>query len=268
MIQKICLIAAISVATLATVFSASLPNSNSETLIVGGRDAEKNEFPWLVRFAVVPASGESRFCSGSLIELNLVLTSASCVMENSRPITVVAGDHLLLEDDGTEQSVASQEVILHESFNSSGKLDNDIALIRLASSLTASAAIQTILLPNATADPEDSGYAFIAGWGETSAADEQEGTLSPVLRTTEVIVSTDNAICGALHGVELPQDQFCTFGSGGAKGDRGAPLICHNTRNITCGVLSNTWVDQGGFRTNIGGWVKVNEYLEWIEQHK
>ncbi|ODM93407.1 Ovochymase-1 [Orchesella cincta] len=264
MFQKLVLIGAIALVSLA--LAAKLPNSRPETFIVGGRNATPNEFPWLVRFTVLDAAGDSRFCTGALIALNVVLTSASCVRDNSRPITVVAGDHLLLEEDGTEVSIASQEVTLHEDFNSTS-LENDIALIHLSSSFQQNAAIQPVQLPNATDDPEASGYAFIAGWGETSLDAEEEGTLSAILRTAEVIVSTGNFVCEALYGISLPEGQFCTSGSGGAKGDRGAPLICHSTKNVTCGVLSHTWLDISGLRTNVGGWVKVNEYLDWILQH-
>ncbi|ODM93410.1 Mast cell protease 1 [Orchesella cincta] len=250
---KLFLIALVSIAAVA--FAARLPNSNPGTFIIGGENATKNEFPWLVRFTVLPASGESRFCLGTLVDLNLVLTSASCVTGNSRPITVVAGDHLLLEDEGTEQSVASSEVFLHENFNKTGGLENDIAFIRLSSTLEETESVSAIELPKPNYDPVYYGFGIGAGWGETN-----ETELSPILQRAWVDIR-EKERCGE-HGFQIPEGQFCTIDEIGAySGDTGGPLSCYGTPGKICGILSSTAAHEG---TIMGSYTNVSQYLDWI----
>ncbi|CAL8132664.1 unnamed protein product [Orchesella dallaii] len=241
------------------VVSAAPAKTDSETFIIGGETADKDEFPWLVRYTVLPASGESRFCLGTLVDSDLVLTSASCVIGNSRPITVIAGDHLLLEVEGTEQSVASSEVVLHENFNSTGGLDNDIALIRLASHLTSTTSVKPVTLPRNTSDPVYYGYGIQAGWGET-----EEGGLSPVLLKAWVDIR-DNYTC-AEHGLTIPEGQVCSVDDKGAyKGDTGGPISCYGRQWEICGVLSTVGIDN---TTIVGGYTNVALYLDWIAAHR
>ncbi|ODM93408.1 Granzyme H [Orchesella cincta] len=241
----------------------ALPYSNSEILIIGGENAEKNEFPWLVHFEVSTEDGQSRFCSGSLIDLDHVLTSASCVIGAENPITVTAGDHTLNENDETEQEVTSEEIIIHDDFNSGNKLENDIALIRLSSSLEVSDAVQPIGLASSSFDPESAGHGIAAGWGEVSTSNETEGQLSQVLQKAEVTIHNQFS-CKTIPGSNFPAKQFCTFDNnkGGYLGDIGGPLICND--DFICGVLSTSIIFNN--RTSVaGGYVEVSLYLDWIE---
>ncbi|ODM93406.1 Duodenase-1 [Orchesella cincta] len=261
--SKIVALGIICIASLAV--TAKLPVFHSETLVVGGTNATKNEFPFLVRFTVLTASGESRFCSGTLIDLDLVLSSATCAVGNSRPITVVAGDHLLLEDEGTEQSVASQEVILHEDFNTTGNLENDIALIRLTSKLENTTSVQVINLPPEDLEPKYASHGTVAGWGETKFS-EEEGQMSPILLKTDVIIA-DRLVCAAIGGTWVPEGQICSVSTGGGyRGDLGGPLICSNAPDAVCGIISNS--NSGALTTVVGGYVEVSQYLAWIDGYR
>ncbi|CAL8132660.1 unnamed protein product [Orchesella dallaii] len=243
--------------------TALLTFINTTEAIIGGQNAEKNQFPWHVRFNVTGLENRASFCSGSLIDLDLVLTSASCVVDQNRPITIVAGDHLILENDGTEQTGTSQNIFVHEEFNRTSK-QHDIALIRLASKFEDTTAVKPIGLPPQDLYPEYQGDGIAAGWGETVVS-EEVGNLSSVLLKTNVIVG-DRTVCKALAS-QLPDEQFCSMGEkGGYRGDFGGPLLCGNETNGVCGILSA--MTNGSINTLYRGYVEVSRYLEWIEEHK
>jgi hypothetical protein len=48
----------------------------NDNRIVGGVDAEKNEFPWIV--ALVEASTRQPFCGGSILNDRIILTAGHC----------------------------------------------------------------------------------------------------------------------------------------------------------------------------------------------
>ncbi|CAL8132668.1 unnamed protein product [Orchesella dallaii] len=231
--------------------------------IIGGEDAGKNEFPWLVRFAV----GE-RFCSGALLEMDLVLTSATCVQYYVDPVDIVAGDHSPLGDDGTEQTQISHYPILHEDFNKNGQLENDIALIRLFTPFTVTPYVRPIRLPVANPHLADAGRAVLAGWGETSVT-STDGNLrffpgmSPILQKAS-LGYTNASVCAQYFDVQLPEGQFCTHGNGGAPMDKGGPLLCDDQPGQVCGVLSNVWLKHTENETTVGSYVQVNKYIDWI----
>ncbi|ODM93411.1 Trypsin [Orchesella cincta] len=256
MIRKLCLIA-VCVALF-----------NKSEAIIGGEDATKNEFPWLVRFAV----GQN-FCSGALIDMDLVLTSASCVRYYTESVEVVAGDHSLLQDDGTEQTLLSHYPIIHEDFNKNGNLENDIALIRLFSAFQQTSNIRTIQLPISNPHQADAGRAVLAGWGETTIAAGDSGKLrffpglSPVLQKTN-LGYTNASYCAENFDVTLPASQFCTHGNGGAPMDKGGPLLCDDQPNQVCGILSNVWLSHSEHDTTVGSYVQVRDYIGWISVNR
>ncbi|ODM93409.1 Granzyme-like protein 1 [Orchesella cincta] len=234
--------------------------------ILGGENAIKNEFPWQVLLEMKDSIGDTEYCSGSLIALDLVLTSAGCVVTKSSNITVIAGSLYLSKDEETKQYRSSENVIMHELYNTSGK-HNDIALIRLQQKFTESAAIKTINLPPRDYDPELSKYGTIAGWGLLNITTEE---------MPEQLQKSNLSIIGAGYckatGASLPPGQFCTTGQkGGYKGDEGGPLICDQFPKAVCGIFSHAIFDpkNTGNRNAdvVGGYLEVSRYVDWIEDH-
>lgn len=84
---------------------------------MGGVEAEKGEFPWIVNIKIFVGGGY-QLCGGSLIAHNLVLTAAHCVyQENVQNILVTAGDHNIQVNEGIEQTSGAMAVKVHPGYN-------------------------------------------------------------------------------------------------------------------------------------------------------
>jgi secreted trypsin-like serine protease len=66
-------------------------------------------------------------------QYNIITAAHCCDGQNAGDVTVVAGEHRVFDnaDDGTEQLLRVQEIILNPSY-SRFTLQNDICLIKLA----------------------------------------------------------------------------------------------------------------------------------------
>ncbi|PJA11762.1 MAG: hypothetical protein COX65_09680, partial [Elusimicrobia bacterium CG_4_10_14_0_2_um_filter_56_8] len=101
----------------------ALPSLPASEKIVGGIEASKGEFPFIVSLQ----GSWGHFCGGSLINKNWVLTAQHCIaggIEN-----VVIGMHVQGQTAGTE-SFKAVEVIPHP-LAGNGDQDYDFALVRL-----------------------------------------------------------------------------------------------------------------------------------------
>uniref|UniRef100_A0A3F2YW26 Peptidase S1 domain-containing protein n=1 Tax=Anopheles dirus TaxID=7168 RepID=A0A3F2YW26_9DIPT len=96
--------------------------------------------PWLVsiwaRVELIPGLQADQFvCGGVLVDPTLVLTTASCVVDQpTDELFVNVGDHDLSSRSllRTENIHTVREKIVHEYYSTSGGLHNDVALLRLA----------------------------------------------------------------------------------------------------------------------------------------
>ncbi|CAL8101304.1 unnamed protein product [Orchesella dallaii] len=224
------------------------------TLIVGGTPANKNEFPWLVHLQI----GGS-FCGGSLISMDTVLTAAHCVYRSSAgSIRVIAGDHYLNTNEGTEQESEALLVKWHEGYNPNSYTGtNDIALVKLAKNLTRTAAVDLISLPESSFIIDAAVQGIAAGWGTTSYESSISNTLLKV--SVPIVI---NEICGNVYN--LTNTQFCAGENGkdSCQGDSGGPFLCNN-RNVICGIVS--YGIGCGSPNYPGVYTKVSSHVDWIK---
>jgi trypsin len=210
-----------------------------EEHIVGGVAASAGDAPFIVS---VQRSG-SHFCGGSLLNANTVLTAAHCAAAvNSNPsgITVRAGS-LNRNSGGVTASASSLKI--HPSYSgtsSTPQYNNDVAIIKLSSSIATSSTIQYAVLAAAGSDPADGLSTTTAGWGTTT-----EGGSSPTaLRKVDVPIIS-RATCRTQYAASrISDNMICAGVSNGGKdscqGDSGGPLYDTSSK-VLLGVVS--WGD-------------------------
>lgn len=235
-----------------TAFAAPAPQVNP--FIVGGTNAAKGEFPFIVS---LQSSSGSHFCGASLIKKGWVLTAAHCVASGA-PARVVIGLHDRTKPDGDTETFTPSQVIVHPQ-NNAETMDFDFALIRLPSdSKFAPVELNT--------DEIRGSVDFVtAGWGTTS---EGGFSLPRVLQKVTVPFVTNDA-CAKAYPNQTTNTMICAGlpqgGKDSCQGDSGGPLVMGSgaDRKLV-GVVS--WGEGCARPNKFGVYGKVAAAMAWIEQ--
>lgn len=218
--------------------------------IVGGVEASKGEFPFIVS---LQNKNYGHFCGGSLIKKNWVLTAAHCVPAGIE--TAVAGLHGQGDAQGVER-LEVEQVIPHPDYNTKPQ-DYDFALVKLKTDAT----YPTVALNR----KELAGKVDLvtAGWGATS---EGGGVADLLQKVTVPLVSA--ARCEKAYPGKITDRMLCAGFDAGKKdscqGDSGGPLVAGSGANrVLAGVVS--WGEGCARPKKYGIYSKVNSALEWID---
>merc|ERR1712244_97823 len=104
------------------------PPSKAEGRIVGGHEAQENQWPWQVALFI----DDAWFCGGALISENYVLTAAHCA-DGASYFDIMAGAHNVRQASEPHRvEITSYNGWTHPGWNTQD-LSNDIALIELPS---------------------------------------------------------------------------------------------------------------------------------------
>nr|XP_022327667.1 LOW QUALITY PROTEIN: fibrinolytic enzyme, isozyme C-like [Crassostrea virginica] len=237
----------------------------SNIRIVGGAQADENEWAWQVSLQSQPYSffPWSHFCGGSLIAPNYVLTAAHCVDgQRARNIRAVAGLHRQ-SDTSTAQIMSVSRIIMHPDYNGNGAgFPNDIALLELSGEVTSNRA-EVIGLARGTNSFIGNPDCWITGWGKTSA---NSGTAEVLMEARMDVI--DNGNCAdqwrAVSGASIFDTHIClqAEGKSACNGDSGGPLVCNvNGAYVLAGATSWGITTCEGFPSV---YVRVSKYLDWI----
>jgi transmembrane serine protease 3 len=136
--------------------------------IVGGVEARPGSHPWIVSLQM---SGR-HFCGGTLISVgnaqqtDIIVTAAHCVADGFSGVSVSAGAHDLNRPTSNQQTVRGARAVYHPQYDPQTTL-NDIAVIKLASPIRFSTAVQPACLPSSGERVSENNEATVAGWGLT-----------------------------------------------------------------------------------------------------
>lgn len=215
--------------------------------IVGGSNALEGAWPWQVD---IHLSTSGHVCGGTLIASNWVLSAAHCFPDLSDLSSYIfyVGRHNLNSYNQYESYHSALKVVVPADYldPQSGK---DMALVQLADSVTWSARVQPVCLPDSGVTFNEGMQCRVTGWGDT-----QEGvSLSGVGTLQEVTVPIiGQNSCNDMYKiqsyysetVDIQPDMICAgFKDGGkdaCQGDSGGPLVCPtgNKTWIQAGVVS------------------------------
>jgi len=230
-------------------------------LIVGGEEAEKNEFPYHISLQYL----SQHLCGATVLNQNWVITAAHCIIAPESSYSIVAGEHNLYSNDNTEQRRKVSKFIIHENYyDSPTQTLNDIALVRLELPLELNDVVQAIPLAG-QGQKDVSGNAWVTGWGYTY----ENGYLSNILRKVQMPVLSksecDWAFAGS--GLVIEDHMVCAGvpqgGKDSCQGDSGGPMVCSNNGfNYLCGVVS--WGVGCGRPGYPGVYTRVSSFNEWV----
>lgn len=129
--------------------------------IVGGDVAVPNSWPWQV-LLVISSRRSSFICGGTLIDNQWVLTAAHCAAGRRETTYAYFGAHSLYSPSADEVKVRGDQWFKHPSY-STRSLANDVALVKLRSSLVYTDKISPACLPNGRST-SDGDAVVVTGW--------------------------------------------------------------------------------------------------------
>jgi len=207
--------------------------ANPEDSIVGGTTAAQGEFPFIV--SIQRVSGGSHFCGGSLLNANTVLTAAHCAVGQTASALQIRAGSNSRTSGGTVARVSSIKV--NPSY-SAGTYNNDVAILKLSTSIPTSSSIAYAKLPASGSDPASGTGLTVAGWGTTSSGGQSLPT--NLLKVDVPVIS--RTTCNSNYGSgRVTAAMFCAGLSQGGKdscqGDSGGPIV-NTSSKVQLGIVS------------------------------
>merc|ERR1711988_1830349 len=240
----------------------------SKDRIVGGFEAQENQWPWQVALFI----DNAWFCGGSIISENYVMTAAHCA-DGASYFDIMAGAHnVRASSEPHRVEITSYNGWTHPGWNHN-TLENDIALIELPSPMSFNEYIKPSCMPMAGDTADVNEMVTCTGWGKPS---DSAGGISPVLRMVEDRPIISNSECNAIYGI-VGSGVVCidtTGGKGTCNGDSGGPLNMKFEVVDKNGVAGQKWKQVGvvSFGASAGcevgypaGFSRTEYYGDWID---
>jgi secreted trypsin-like serine protease len=222
--------------------------------IVNGIRAVQGQFPWQASLLVTIGAG-LKYCSGSIISEEWILTSAHCLNDMDY-VTVSAGSI----DTSSDVLVRSSKLIIHKDYNTGDK-KYDIGLIKVMTPFTFNANLSAITLGETLL--EDGVNVTLSGWG----ARGDIGTKSYLSYVD--LVTIRNSECAAKYEKILEDSIVCaesgtSIVKNPCNGDGGAPLVVNaDTNPVQVGLVSFITID-GCESGHPATFTRVASFTNWI----
>uniref|UniRef100_A0A8C9TTX5 Vitamin K-dependent protein C n=1 Tax=Scleropages formosus TaxID=113540 RepID=A0A8C9TTX5_SCLFO len=170
--------------------------------LVGGEVGKKGESPWQV---LILNERGNLHCGGALIAESWVLTAAHC-LERSTKVSA----------ECTEVTVSVSEAVIHPDYDTV-TVDNDIALLHLASPVQFSTFIVPVCLPSRRLAEQvlhrNGTMTVVTGWGKE---DENKKYFSSALNFIKVPL-VERGLCSQVMLNNISENVLC--------GDSGGPMV-------------------------------------------
>ncbi|XP_065597911.1 enteropeptidase isoform X6 [Cyrtonyx montezumae] len=237
---------------------------NKGTKIVGGSDARREAWPWIVSLHF----NSRPVCGASLVNEEWLVTAAHCVYGRQlQPSTWKAVLGLYDQSNITGTSTVVQnidQIIINPHYNKVTK-DSDIALMHLQYKVQYTDYIQPICLPEKNEQFLPGINCSIAGWG----AIRYEGPTSNILQEAEVPLISNEKCQERLPEYSITKNMICAgYDMGGVdscQGDSGGPLMFEDgSQWVLVGVTSFGY--ECALPQRPGVYVRVPVFADWIQK--
>uniref|UniRef100_A0A669QT77 Enteropeptidase n=1 Tax=Phasianus colchicus TaxID=9054 RepID=A0A669QT77_PHACC len=237
---------------------------NKGTRIVGGSDARREAWPWIVSLHF----NSRPVCGASLVNEEWLVTAAHCVYGRQlQPSTWKAVLGLYDQSNMTDTSTVVQnidQIVINPHYNKLTK-DSDIALMHLQYKVQYTDYIQPICLPQKNQQFLPGINCSIAGWG----AIRYEGPTSNILQEAEVPLILNEKCQEWLPEYTITENMICAgYDMGGVdscQGDSGGPLMSEDGNQwVLVGVTSFGY--ECALAQRPGVYVRVAMFVDWIQK--
>ncbi|KAL7042198.1 hypothetical protein ACKWTF_001059 [Chironomus riparius] len=241
------------------------------SLIIGGTEASKNEFPHQALLGYLNGISIEWNCGGSLVSTRFVLTAAHCFnhADFGRVKFVKLGMHNRVQNEDKTYTFGVEEYYRHPNYIK-GAFNNDIGLLKLDGIVPLDEHILPICMPT---KQHDDLKAMATGFGKTRHQQQSDVLIKVTLE------KFNHSECQSSWGedstVRIDDQTMVCYGHhtenrDSCRGDSGGPLQVSNEERVHCtytqiGIISfgPTKCAQIGIAS---GYVNVYHYLSWIEE--
>uniref|UniRef100_A0A8V0XNY2 Transmembrane serine protease 15 n=1 Tax=Gallus gallus TaxID=9031 RepID=A0A8V0XNY2_CHICK len=237
---------------------------NKGTRIVGGSDARREAWPWIVSLHF----NSRPVCGASLVNEEWLVTAAHCVYGRQlQPSTWKAVLGLYDQSNMTDASTVVRnidQIVINPHYNKVTK-DSDIALMHLQYEVQYTDYIQPICLPEKNQQFLPGINCSIAGWG----AIRYEGPTSNILQEAVVPLISNEKCQEWLPEYSISKNMICAgYDMGGVdscQGDSGGPLMSEDGNQwVLVGVTSFGY--ECALAQRPGVYVRVAMFVDWIQK--
>ncbi|KAM9277730.1 LOW QUALITY PROTEIN: enteropeptidase [Cariama cristata] len=237
---------------------------NNVTRIVGGSDARRGAWPWIVSLHF----NSRPVCGASLVSDEWLVTAAHCVYGRQlKPPQWKAFLGLYDQADMTQASVIVRnidQIVINPHYMKRTK-DSDIALMHLQYKVQYTDYIQPICLPEKNQQFLPGINCFVAGWGSIM----NEGPTSDILQEAEVPLISNEKCQQWMPEYSITENMICAgYDIGGVdscQGDSGGPLTSEDGNKwFLVGVVSFGY--ECALPKRPGVYVRVTMFVDWIRK--
>ncbi|XP_031416643.1 serine protease 27-like [Clupea harengus] len=259
---------ALGVCVCVTLLLSTVTGSHSRSSIVGGEDAARGSWPWMVYLYITDGT-HSFPCGGSLINSQWVLTAGHCIFNpplvspDADRSYVRVGELKLRRPTGVSFSI--RRFLLHPDYRlTTDTVFNDIALVQLQEAVPFSDTVAPVGLPSPRDVFSANAECWVTGWGLVTENRKLGG--DQTLQQLKLPL-VDGATCRRIYP-NSNHNMLCAGYLQGGKdactGDSGGPLVCKSFGQfVQVGVVS---FGHGCARRDYAGvYTRVNSYATFIK---